>query len=107
VEVRTESSLDEFIRVVIEEKPKVKQRTRNWCLVNSHAWLIEVPAAGPHDESGGVWRQFVLLAILLKVDLAADGIAKVDLAFKHRLEGRRGSICIITGWSDTVGRKER
>ena len=28
VEVRTESSLDEFIRVVIKEKPKVKQETR-------------------------------------------------------------------------------
>jgi len=88
VEVGTEASLDEFIRVVIEEEPKVEQGTRNWCLVNSHAWLIEMPAAGPHDENGRVWGQFVLLAIRLKVDLAADGIAKVDLAFKHRLEGR-------------------
>lgn len=94
VEVGTESSLDEFIRVVIEEKPKVEQGTRNWCLVNSHAWLIKVPAAGPYDENSRVWRQFVLLAIRLEVDLAADGIAKVDLAFKHRLEGRRGGICI-------------
>src|SRR5216684_2547489 len=52
VEIGTESPLDEFIRVMIKEKPEVEQGTRNWCFVNSHAWLIEVPAARPHDQNG-------------------------------------------------------
>ena len=73
--------------------PKVEQGTRNWCLVNSHV-AHQGASRRPHDKNGRVWRQFVLLAIRLKVDPWADDITKVDLAFKHRLEGWQGSICI-------------
>jgi hypothetical protein len=42
----------------------------------------------PDDEHGGVGDKLVRLGADLKVNLAADGVTEVDLAFDQGLEGR-------------------
>lgn len=38
---------------------------------------------GPDDEHGGVLRELIFLSTNIKVDLASNGIAEVDLAVDH------------------------
>ena len=105
VKVGAEASLDQFIRVMVEKEPKVEQGTRHWRFVDGHAWLVEMPTTGSHNEDGRTRGKLVLLAIRLKVNLPTDSITKVDLALDHCLESGRGSIWMDKGWSDALERK--
>jgi hypothetical protein len=50
IEVRTVATLDEFLRVVIKIDCKIKQRTRNGSIVNSHTRFIKMPSSGSAME---------------------------------------------------------
>jgi len=53
VEIRTGSSLDELTRIVEEVEGKVEDGTGNWCVVDGHPRLVEMPSSRPEKGLNG------------------------------------------------------
>ena len=92
VEVRAEAAALGLKRVVEEVETKVEQGAGHGLAVDGDVLLLEVPAAGAHDEGGklAVGAQLVFLLALLEVNLATVGVVQVDLAVDHVVPGRGG-----------------
>ena len=112
VEIRTNSSLDEFTRIVEEVKGKVKDGTGNGCVVDGHPWLVEMPSSRtekksyeytlrvckwchwyrPDNQDSGVLGELVLFAAGFEVDLTTNSIVQVGLTGDQVGESGRGSV---------------
>jgi hypothetical protein len=99
VEVGPCAALDQLGGVVKEVEAKVEQAAGNGFAVNGEVLLVQMPTASTADErrQAAVGAQTVPLVALLEVDLAADGVVKVELAVDHVVPCRGGGVWL---WSD-------
>ncbi len=103
VEVRTGALVDEPAGVVEEEQPEVEQRARHRLAVQKHVLLGHVPAARTHEQR----RQLVVEPVMPAgrgigvLDIAGDGVAKVDLALDHIVPG--GGVRVLEIGHEHVG----
>lgn len=89
IEVRTGSSLDQFVGIVIEVQAEIEQTGRDRLAINRKMLLVQMPASRSNDESGesSIRAELVILFPLFEVHLPADGVVKVDLSTDHVLPG--------------------
>ena len=111
VEVRAAAVGNERLGVVEKVQAKVEEGSRDGGAVDSEVLLLEVPSTGTvivsvvrleasklsiPDNQGGklaVGAELVVLAGELKVNLAADGVVKVDLAVDDVVPRGRVRVC--------------
>jgi hypothetical protein len=90
---------------VEEVKTEVEERAGHGLTVNSEVLLLQVPATSTGDEGrqSAIGAELVVLAALLEVDLAANGIVQVDLAVDHVLPGRGRGVLEIGHVGPDIG----
>ena len=97
VEVWSAAATQQLLRVVEEVEAEVHQRTGHGLTVHQQMVLLQMPAAGPHDDRGPVHQLHAPERVLLalgrgEVDLTADGVLEVHLSGEHVLPGRCGGV---------------
>ena len=83
VEVRAPASLEQRLGVPVHVQPEVHERARHRPPVHLEVVLGQVKSAGTYVEDGGVLTELVVLALLVVLDAAVDGVGQVDLPFHH------------------------
>ena len=73
-----------------EVHAEVEQRARHRLAVDQEMALRQMPAAGPHEQRGGVLAQLVVASVRAVVgDRPLDRVAQVDVALDHVAPRRR------------------
>ena len=91
IEVRAGPAIDQLFGVVEEEEAKVEEAGGHRRTVDEHVFFDEVPSARAHQKRGHRLVELVIFPTLFvdEGDVAAHGIAKVDLALDNVGPGRR------------------
>ena len=83
VKVRSDADLQRLLRVVEKVQAKVKERAGHGHAVDEQVLLLQMPAAGAHDQRGDLAVELVLLGTLGERDGLPVGVAEVDVSLRH------------------------
>ena len=89
VEVGAGAALEQHLGVAVHVQPEVHERAGHLVAVDLQVALGQVQPARAHQQHGVLLLEAVLLALLLVLHRAADGVGEVDLAVDHVGPGGR------------------
>ena len=78
--------------IVEEIEAEIEDGAGHAFAIDQQMRLIQMPAARPADEHGGLFIEPVALALVLEADGAGHRVAQIDLALHHHVPGGGGRI---------------